>query len=94
MEKVSPEIFREEELLQTVRGFPVLHKSHKMFKEKDSVKNALDGVVTALKFIQTGTYFYFNSFNSFFETILFIWLNPLVLAVPNLYPQYHLILFA
>ena len=45
MDKVSPEIFREGELLQTVRDFPVWHKSHKGFKEKDSVKNALDGVV-------------------------------------------------
>ena len=41
MKKVSPEISREEELSETVRGFPVLYdKSHKGFKEKDAVKNA------------------------------------------------------
>ena len=92
MEKVSPEIFRKEQLLETVRSFPVLYdKSHKEFKEKEA-KNAWDGVVTALEFIPTGNYFYFISSNSFFESILFIWLNSLVPGVPNLYPQYQLIL--
>ena len=85
MEKVSPEISREEELSETVRSFPVLYdKSHKGFKEKDAVKNAWDGVVTALKFIPSCNYFYFNSSISFFETILFIWFNPLVPGVSNL----------
>ena len=60
------------------------------FKEKDAAKNAWDGVATALEFIQTGNYFYFNPFILFFETIVLIWLNPLVPGVPNLYPQYHL----
>ena len=42
MEKVAPEISREEELSETARGLPVLYgKSHKGFKEKDAVKNAL-----------------------------------------------------
>ena len=41
MEKVSPEIYREEELSETVRGFQVLYgKSHEGFKEKAAVKNA------------------------------------------------------
>ena len=39
MEKVSPEISREEESLETVRSFPVFYKSHKGFKENDAVKN-------------------------------------------------------
>ena len=57
MEKVSPEIFRKEQLLETVRSFPVLYdKSHKGFKEKEA-KNAWDGVVTALEFIPTGILF-------------------------------------
>ena len=38
MEKVAPEISGEEELSETVRGFPVLYD--KGFKEKDAVKNA------------------------------------------------------
>ena len=88
MEKVSPEISREEQLSETA----LYDKSHKGFKEKDAVKYAWDGVVTALEFIPTGNYFYFNSSISFFETVLFIWPNPLVSGVPNLYPQYHLIL--
>ena len=40
----------------------------------------------ALEFIQTGNYFYVNPFISVFETILFIWLNPLVPGISNLYP--------
>ena len=55
MEKVSPEISREEKLSDTVRSFSVfLNKSH---KEKDAVKNAWDGVITVLEFIPTGNYF-------------------------------------
>ena len=55
MEKVSPEISREEKLSDTVRSFPVfLNKSH---KEKDAVKNAWGGVITVLEFIPTGNYF-------------------------------------
>ena len=42
--------------------------------------------------MQVKNYFYFNSFISFFETILLIWLSPLVSGVPILYPQYNLIL--
>ena len=43
MEKVSPEISREEELSETVRGFLVSYdKSHKGFKGKDAVKNACE----------------------------------------------------
>ena len=58
MEKVSLDISREEELLKTVRSFPVLYdKPHKSFKEKDLVKNAWNGVATTLEFIQTGNYF-------------------------------------
>ena len=84
MEKVSPEISTEEELSETVRSFPVLYdKSYKGNKEKDVMKNAWDAVAAALEFIPTGNYFYFNPSISFFETILFIWFNPLVPGVPN-----------
>ena len=91
MEKFSLDISRQEELSETVRSFPVLYdKSHKRFKEKDAMKNACDGVATALEFIKTRNYFYFNSYYiSFFEAVLFIWLNPLVPDVTNLYSQYH-----
>ena len=93
MEKVSLDISRKEELSETVRSFPVFYdKSHKGFKEKNAIKNACDGVATAFEFIKTPNYFYFNSFIPFFETVLFIWLNPLVPGVPNLYSQYHLFL--
>ena len=78
MEVVTFDI-REEELSETVKSFPVLYdKSNKGFKEKHAVKNAWDGVATALQFMQTDTDFYFNPFISFFESILFIWLNPLL----------------
>ena len=78
--------------METVRTFPVLYdKSHKGFKEKDAAKNTWDEVAKAFEFIQTGNYFYLNSFISF-ETVFFIWLNPLVPGIINLYPQYHLIL--
>ena len=70
MEKVSLEISREKELLETVKSFPVLYKSHKEFKEKDALKNAWDRVVATLEFIQTGNYFYFNYFISFFLNYL------------------------
>ena len=66
-------------------------KSHKGFREKDAVENACDGVAMVLKFIKTGNYFYFKSFISLFETVLFIWFNPLGPGVINLYPQYNLI---
>ena len=52
--------------------------THNGFKEKDTVKNTCDGVATALGFIQIGNYIYFNFFISFFQTVLFMWLNPLV----------------
>ena len=62
MEKVSREIFREEELSDTVRGFPVLYgKFRKWFKEIDAVKNAW--MESKLEFIQTSNYFYFNLFH-------------------------------
>ena len=87
MEKVPLDISREEEQSETVKSFPVLYdKPRKVFQEKVAVKNAWDGVAMALELIQTGNYFYVNSFISVFE-ILFIWLNPLVPAVSNLYPQ-------
>ena len=77
MEKVSLDMSRkdistEEELWQTVISFPVLYDKSR--KEKDAV--TIHGMVlaTALEFI------------SLFGTILFIWLNLLVLSVPNLYP--------
>ena len=93
MGKVSPDIFREEELSETIRCFTVLYdKFRKGLKEKDAVKNAWHGVVKVLDFILTGNYFNFNSFILLFETMLFIWLNPLVPGIPNLDPQYHLIL--
>ena len=66
MDKVSLDISREEELWETDRSSPGLQdKSHKGFKEKD-VKNAWDAVATTLEFIQTGNYFYFKPFISFF----------------------------
>ena len=41
MKKVSLDVWKQEELLETVRDFPVLYdKSHKGFKEKDALKNA------------------------------------------------------
>ena len=47
MEKVSPDIFREEELSETVRGFRILYDtSRKGFKEKDAVRNAWNGMVS------------------------------------------------
>ena len=67
IEKISLQISREDELWETVRSFPVLYnRSLEGFKEKDAVKNAWDAVAEALEFIQTGDYFYFNSFISFF----------------------------
>ena len=67
IEKISLQISREDELWETVRSFPVLYnRSLEGFKEKDAVKNAWDVVAEALEFIQTGDYFYFNSFISFF----------------------------
>ena len=91
MEMISPKISKEEELSETLRSFPVFYdKSHNGFKVKDAVKNAWDGVVTALEFMPTGNYFYFNSSVSFF--ILLIWLNQLVPGVPNVHPPYHLLL--
>ena len=89
MEKVLLDISSKEELSEFVRNFPVLQdKSRKGIKEKDAVKNAQDVVTTALEFNLAVNYFYFNSLTSFFETVLSIWLNPLVPGVPNLYPQY------
>ena len=44
-------ISRNEELLETGRGFSVLYKYHKEFKVKDAMKNSLDGIATALRFI-------------------------------------------
>ena len=69
----------------------LLEFSYNGFRKKDAVKNACDGVATVLEFIKTGNYFYFNSFMSLFETVLFIWLSPLGPGVHNLYPQYNLI---
>ena len=67
IEKISLQISREDELWETVRSFPVLYnRSLEGFKEKDAVKNAWDVVAEALELIQTGEYFYFNSFISFF----------------------------
>ena len=51
MEKISLDISREEELSETVRSLSGLYKSHEGFKEKDAMKNAWDGVATALEFI-------------------------------------------
>ena len=88
MEKVSLDKSSKEELSEIVRSFPVLYnKSRKEFKEIDAVKNAWNGVTTALDFNLTVNYFHFNSFTSFFEIVLFISLNQLVPGVPNLYPQ-------
>ena len=77
MESAFLHISREEELSETVRSFPALKdKSHKSFKGKDAAKNTWDGIATVLEFTQP-------------VTILFIWYNPLVPGVTNLYPQYH-----
>ena len=70
MKKVSLDLSRKEELSEAVgncRKLPVLYdKSHKRLKEKVAMKNACNGVATALEFIETSDYFYFNSFISFF----------------------------
>ena len=59
---------------------------------RNAVKNAWNGVAAAMGFIQVGNYSYFNSIYFIFSSVLFI--NPLipVPGIPNLYPQYHLIL--
>ena len=63
MERVSLDISSKEEPLEIVRSFPVLYdKSRKNFKEKDAVKNAWDGVTTALELNLTVYYFYFLHF--------------------------------
>ena len=65
MEKVSLDLFRKD--CRNCRKLPVLYdKSHKGFKEKDAMKNACDGVATALEIIKTRDYFYLNSSISFF----------------------------
>lgn len=71
MKKVSLDVWKQEELLETVRGFPVLYdKSHKGFKEKDAVKNASDGAPRGLTFLLNNNYFYFDTFNcNFLKTI-------------------------
>ena len=49
MEKVFPEISREEELSETVRDFPSLFdKSHRGFKENDAVKNLCEKLFLTL----------------------------------------------
>ena len=89
MEKVSLDKSSKEEMSEIAKSFLVLYdKSRKSFKEKDTVKNAWDEVTTALEFNLTVNYFYFVSFTSFFEIVLFIWLKLLVSRVPNLYPQH------
>ena len=51
MERASLDIFRDEELLETVRSFSALYEHHKGFKERDAMKKYMDGVTTALQFI-------------------------------------------
>ena len=59
MEKISLDISSKGELSEALRGFPVLHdKSHEGFKEKDTLKNAWDGV----EFVPNGNYYYLNWF--------------------------------
>ena len=50
-----------------------------------------NGVTVGLEFIKVDNYFYFDSFISFFETVLFTWHNQLESGLHNLYSQYHLI---
>ena len=89
MEKVPLDIPSKEELSEIVRSFPALYdNSHVGFKEKCAAKNAWDGVTTVLEFNRNVNYFYLNTFTSFLEIFLSIWLNQLVPVVPNLYPQY------
>ena len=89
MEKVSLDISSKEEMSEIAKSFLFLYdKSYKSFKEKDTVKNAWDGVTAALGFNLTVNYFYFVSFTSFFEIVLFIWLKLLVSRIPNLYLQH------
>ena len=65
MEKVSLAISREEKLSKTVRSFLVLYdKSHKGFKEKYTMKNAQDGVPTALEFLLTLLFHFLRKKNS------------------------------
>ena len=66
------DISREEELWETVRIFPVLQdKSNKGFEDKDVVKNAWDGVATALKYTETGHYIVLKLVSN---EILFSWI--------------------
>ena len=39
------------ELSETIKSFSALSKSHKGLKDKDTMKNAWDGVSTTLEFI-------------------------------------------
>ena len=50
MENISLDISWEE-LSETVRSFSVLCEYRKDFKVKDNMKNACDGIATALEFI-------------------------------------------
>ena len=62
MERVSLDIYSKEEPLEIVRSFPVLYeKSRENFQEKDAVKNAWDGVTTALEL--NLTFYYFSYIN-------------------------------
>ena len=65
--------------------------SHKGFKAKDAVKNAWDESQRCWNFSKLVIFISMLLFLFFFLIILFIWLNPLVPGVPDLYPQYHLI---
>ena len=51
MDKISLDISWEEELSETVSRFSVLYEYQKEFKVKDTMKNAWDGITTALEFI-------------------------------------------
>ena len=51
MDKISLDISWEEELPETVSRFSVLYEYQKEFKVKDTMKNAWDGITTALEFI-------------------------------------------
>ena len=51
MDQISLGISWEKELLETVRRFSVLYEYHKGLKVKDTMKNAWDGIATALEFI-------------------------------------------
>ena len=58
MEKVSLDIFSRKGTVGNCQKFSGFVQSPIKGLKKDAVKNACDGVATAMEFIKTGSYFY------------------------------------